>query len=360
MIVRRGNRWGVRVWDRREQKMRWLGTFDTRQEAKNAEARATLKPRRSKPVTVAEWSAVWLSDYVRPAAATRNNYRYGAKRVVEDTGALLLADVDRPTARKHAATWPHSVTKVARAMFGDATRDGLIEFNPFTGLRIETPRGRKDIDALTEPEIHELAQIAERHYGDDYGPECAAIILTLGYVGLRPGELCSLRRSDLDVEHRRVTIRLNTGADGKEKLPKNGKPRRVALLPEVLEALERVPARIDPDARLFYTLRGQPFNKGNLAYWWRPLGVAWIAQGGKPISLYWLRHACATLLLERGTPHADVAVQLGHTDGGALVMSTYGHQSERGSLERIDLAGSRRPTHAPAADRRSTDTGNAA
>jgi integrase len=38
---------------------------------------------------------------------------------------------------------------------------------------------------------------------------------------------------------------------------------------------------------------------------------------------YELRHFCATHLLELGVSHADVAVQLGHTDGGALVMSTY-------------------------------------
>lgn len=320
MIVKRGSKFGVRVWDKRESKMRWLGTFDTKGEAKNAEARATLKPRRSKPVTVAEWSAVWLSDYVRPAAATRTNYRSGSKRVVEELGTVLLADVDRPLAKKHANAWPHSVTKVARAMFGDAMRDGLIDFNPFTGLRIETPRGRKDIDALTEVQIHELAGIAEQHYGTDYGPECAAIILTLGFVGLRPGELCSLRRADLDADGQSVAIRWNTGADRMEKAPKNGKPRTVIVPVEALDALARVPARIDPDSRIFYTLRGQVFNKGNLNYWWRPIGVAWAAKGNKPITLYHLRHACATLLLERGLSHADVAVQLGHTDGGALVI----------------------------------------
>lgn len=360
MIIKRGNRWGVRVWDKRTQQMRWVGTFETKAEAKTAEAAATIKPHRSRPTTVAEWSAMWLSDYLRPAAATRANYRYGAKRVVQDIGGLLLADVDRPTARKHAANWPHSVTKIARAMFGDAMRDGLIDFNPFTGLRIETPRGRKDIDALTEQQIHELAHLAEQHYGDEYGPECAAIILTLGFVGLRPGELCSLRRSDVDLEQMTVTIRRSTGADGVEKAPKNGKPREVIIPAEALEALERVPARIDPDARLFYTLHGKPFNKGNLNYWWRPLGATWAAAGNKPITLYHLRHAAASLMLDRGLQPWDVADQLGHSDGGRLVQTLYGHPSERASLERRRLAMGQRPTQHIAADRRNTDTGTAA
>jgi len=53
---------------------------------------------------------------------------------------------------------------------------------------------------------------------------------------------------------------------------------------------------------------------------------------------YELRHFCATHLLELGVLHADVAVQLGHTDGGALVMSTYGHPSEVAARERLKRA----------------------
>jgi site-specific recombinase XerD len=53
------------------------------------------------------------------------------------------------------------------------------------------------------------------------------------------------------------------------------------------------------------------------------------------MDFYELRHFCATLLLEMGARHADVAVQLGHTDGGALVMEVYGHPSEDGARSRL-------------------------
>jgi integrase len=53
------------------------------------------------------------------------------------------------------------------------------------------------------------------------------------------------------------------------------------------------------------------------------------------MAFYELRHFCATHLLELGVSHADVAVQLGHTDGGALVMSTYGHPSDEAARERL-------------------------
>jgi hypothetical protein len=41
------------------------------------------------------------------------------------------------------------------------------------------------------------------------------------------------------------------------------------------------------------------------------------------------------MLLERGMTPWDVAVQLGHTDKGALVMSLYGHPSEVAARKRL-------------------------
>ena len=61
------------------------------------------------------------------------------------------------------------------------------------------------------------------------------------------------------------------------------------------------------------------------------------------MDFYELRHFCATLLLEMGARHADVAVQLGHTDGGALVMSTYGHPSEENARTRLAEAFEKKP-----------------
>jgi integrase len=48
-----------------------------------------------------------------------------------------------------------------------------------------------------------------------------------------------------------------------------------------------------------------------------------------------LRHFCATQLLELGLSHFDVSVQLGHEDGGALVMSRYGHPSKEAARQRL-------------------------
>ncbi len=53
------------------------------------------------------------------------------------------------------------------------------------------------------------------------------------------------------------------------------------------------------------------------------------------LDFYQLRHCAATMLLERGATPWDAAQQLGHTDGGQLVMELYGHPSEAGARARL-------------------------
>jgi integrase len=334
-IVRRGGRFGVKVWDPGKGDHRWIGTYASEREAIHAERDAALRPGREVP-TVDQWCRIWLSDYARPAPATQRTYRYATEQIRRDVGRRNLDDIDRPLARRLANRWPRGTTRVARTMWADAARDGVATANPFTNLRLETPKGRKDLDALSETEIVELANIAAAYHGD-YGPEASAIILTLGFVGVRPGELCVLRRSDLDLSTREVTVRFNLDGSGQEKAPKNGRPRTVTVPPPALDAIRRLPPALHDDY-VFHAPRGRRLSKGSLHYLWRPVAAAWRASGGRDIDLYDLRHAAATLYLERGLTPADVAVQLGHTDGGRLVQMLYGHPSEDRARDRLRLA----------------------
>ena len=345
MIVKRTGGYGVRIWDRKTKRRRWLGTFPTLKEARRAEAAATLRTPRDSPLTVAQWAVMWLSDYARPARATQRTYTYATHTISRELGSLLLSEVDRTTARRHAHRWPHGTSRVARTMFADAMRADLIPTNPFSQLRLETPRGRRDLDALTEPEIVELADLAFNVH-DDYGLEARAVVLTLGFVGVRPGELCALRRADLDIERGEGVVRYNIDASGKEKAPKSGRERIVVAPPPALDAVAHVEAH--PDGLMFHSPRGQRLTKGNLSYLWRQINAAWKAKHGRKVTPHELRHACATLLLERGLTPADVAQQLGHQDGGRLVSVLYGHPDEGRARERMRFAfsdlGSRDPS----------------
>ena len=245
------------------------------------------------------------------------------KSITRAIGGLWLDNLDRPSARRLANTWPRNTSAVARTMWEDARRDGVCPENPWSNLRLRQSRGRKDIVALTEGEVYELADMAHAAHGK-YGFEARAMILVLAYTGVRPGELCALRWDDLDARERELHVRRSLDVTGREKLPKNGKQRIVTVPPMALDAVSAMP-RLLTDDYIFHTLQGRRLSKSSLWYAWRPVRIAWTAAGRRDLDLYELRHAAATLLLERGVAHADVAVQLGHEDGGALVMSRYGH-----------------------------------
>jgi integrase len=333
MIKQRGRGgYGVSVYDPGLRRKRWVGTFATLREAREAQRNAARRGGVLGRVTCCEFVERWLTDYARAAPATRRTYRYALRQFKADFGHLRLGDLDRLEARSWALKQPQSNVRAARAMFNDAINDGLHAGpNPFGNLRLEQPRGRKDLTALTEPELYKLGDVALSVHGD-YGPTFRAMILFAAYVGLRPGELFALERTD--VRHDEVTIRQNLDGTGQLKLPKNGRQRVVILPPPAQKAQQEVVPRLDVPW-LFVTRTGRQLRKTSLHYYWDPVRAAF----GRPgMDFYELRHFCATHLLELGVPHADVAIQLGHTDGGALVMSTYGHPSEDAARERLKRA----------------------
>src|SRR3954469_8787491 len=207
MIVKRGAGFGVSVYDPAIRRKRWVGTFPTKREASEAERLASQRRGVLRNLSCGEFVERWLRDYARPAAATRRTYRYALRGFAVDFGRLRLADLDRVTARAWALRQPQSNVRAARAMLADAINDGLHPGpNPFANLRLEQSRGRKDLVALTEAELRELGEVALAVHGD-YGPAFRAMIVFAAYVGLRPGELFALERSDVRSDE--VSIRQN-------------------------------------------------------------------------------------------------------------------------------------------------------
>jgi integrase len=138
-------------------------------------------------------------------------------------------------------------------------------------------KGRKDIDALTEQEIAELAELASELSGD-YGVEARAIVLTLAYTGMRPGELCAMWRSDVDLDALEIVVQRSLDGTGREKAPKNGLARRIILPAIAAEAIALMPERIG-SPYVFHTIRGRRLTKGTLAYFWRNVRAGWVARG---------------------------------------------------------------------------------
>jgi integrase len=329
MIVKRGNSYGVSVYDASLGKKRWIGTFPTKAEARAVEREAARRPRGGSRITCGELAETWLEDHSRPSPTTQQTYGYALNRFVADFRNRKLIDIDVPTARAWAKRNANSNARVVRTMFNDAIADGIHPGpNPFANLRLPQSRGRKDLVPITAAEVFELVDIARAIHSDtNYRDEIGAIIQFAAFVGLRPGELFALQPGDIG--ETRVRIERSADNGGRIKAPKNGRSREVVLPPPAREALSVVPGHRE---WLFCSPRGNRLTRNSLYYWWRPVVLA----AGRPgMHFYELRHFCATHLLELGLSPSDVAVQLGHTDNGALVMSTYGHPSDERARERI-------------------------
>lgn len=193
-------------------------------------------------------------------------------------------------------------------------------------IAIRRRRLRARAQEVHPPTLEEYRQLLDACAAlGGYEAEFRTMIQLSAWTGIRAGELHALRWDDIGDET--IRIRRARKRDGSLGKPKNGRERAVAFLPPA-RVLDRIPRQDDP--YVFHSPRGNPLVQGSHFYSWR---VVRAASGipetrgsvGLP-NLRWhdLRHFCATQLLELGLDHFAVSVQLGHEDGGALVMARYG------------------------------------
>ncbi|GIK78429.1 MAG: hypothetical protein BroJett022_21190 [Actinomycetes bacterium] len=273
-------------------------------------------------------------EWPRPQASTRKLYAQAAQRFAEEFGPTPLGEVERLSARTWALGVPRNLSKIIGTMYEDARNVGLVEANPFSNLRLPVSEKTEEIQAPTLEEYRRLLDACTVLGG--HGTEFRAMIQFAAWTGIRAGELHAMRWDD--VEGDSIWVRRSRKTDGSIGRPKNGRERKIVLLPPA-RVLDQVPRR--EDGFIFHTARGEPLQKGNHHYAWRAVRAASgipqeRAENGQPdIRWHDLRHFCATQLLEMGLDHFAVSVQLGHEDGGALVMSRYGHPSKQAARERL-------------------------
>ncbi len=135
--IKRGERWVSKF--QYEGRQRWTpgGPWRTKRQAQEAERRYRdrLQARRTEE-TCASFAERWLEEWPRPAASTRRSYSEAAKRFAEHFGPTPLGEVERLSARAWALTVPRGISRVIGILYEDARNLGLIESNPFSGLRL--------------------------------------------------------------------------------------------------------------------------------------------------------------------------------------------------------------------------------
>jgi integrase len=323
---RRGGKWVAKFQLRGKQQWVPGGPWSSKRAAQEAERRYRdrLEARRTEE-TCASFAERWLEEWPRPGSSTRRQYRDAVKQFAEHFGPTLLGDVERLSARTWALSVPRYVSRTVRTMYEDARNVGLVEDNPFSNLRLPTAERTEQIKAPSMDEYRALLEACTVLNG--YGPEFRAMIQFAAWTGVRAGELQALRWDDLGEET--LWIRRARRRDGTEGPPKNGRAREIAFVPPA-RVLDEVPRR--PDPYVFHSPRGRALDQGSHFYAWREVRAH---AGLRQIRWHDLRHFCATRLLEMGLDHFAVSIQLGHTDGGALVMARYGHPSADAARARL-------------------------
>jgi len=217
-----------------------------------------------------------------------------------------------------------------RAMFNWSMRHGLIANNPC--LKVDLPRvPRPNIVTLDAAEANRLVAVcAEKPNG---------IIFEFAMeTGMRPEEYLALRWSDIvggeAVVTRAMRFKASKGGGYYFKELKTGRSRRrIPLSPGLQKRLaahrtaqlkHRIKSKVWDDLDLIFPNKiGRPISLTNLRRrYFAPILEK--CEFGKHVTLYSLRHTCATLLMMAGQNPKTVAERLGHASV-AMTLDTYSH-----------------------------------
>ena len=210
-----------------------------------------------------------------------------------------------------------------RVIFTDAHQDGLVKLNPCLGVRVKGKS--KDVwTYLTREELPKLIEAfdpVERHVG-----------ATQIGMGVRPGELVTLRRGDVYLDDRpRVIVRYGKPPN---KPTMTGAVRSVPLFGLSLVAmrswLARPAPKKNPHDLVFPRVRGGFRDENHVVKWEVWKGILEQAGIVRRFRWYDLRHTCASWLVSgwwgRRWSLQEVKEMLGHSS--IMVTQRYAHLAE--------------------------------
>lgn len=199
-----------------------------------------------------------------------------------------------------------------REVFKIGMRYGVIFANPAQDLKRKPLRKR----LLRLPNGSQFAAIvAQVRSQSRWGGRNTDLIEGLAYSGMRIGEARCFIWPLVDFEKNCITILGDKTANA---------PRTIPMIPALRDLLERMRARSStaPHGRVFETNSAL----GSLPTACEIVGIPHLTHHD-------LRHLFTTTCLESGVDVSTVALWLGHADGGALALRTYGHvRPEHSSL----------------------------
>jgi integrase len=203
-----------------------------------------------------------------------------------------------------------------RTIMGTAVADGRATVNPCV---LRGAGVAKRVHIIEPASVAELATIVAA-----MPARLRAMILLASWCALRLGELCELRRSDVDlagevIRVRRAVVRVR----GRFQVgtPKSDAGiRDVAIPPHLLDAIEAHLAEhvgASRDSLLFAGRHGQHLAPGTI---YEPFYKARAAAGRDDLRFHDLRHSGAVLAAATGASLAELMARLGHSSPQAAMI----------------------------------------
>ena len=220
-------------------------------------------------------------------------------------------------AREFSATRYNGAVSHLRRVLDVAIENGVLYANPAAGLSRKAVRAKQlELPTLAKFSAF-ISEMQAGHSRDSLNG--ADLAQGLAFTGCRIAEAAQLMWRDLDFAKGEIVVK----GDPVERT-KNGEVRRVPMISSARKLFERMrEERLDepPDAKVFAVERCQ--KSMNRAA--RNVGMARITHHD-------LRHFFATICIESGVDIPTVSRWLGHKDGGALAMRTYGYLRREHSM----------------------------
>lgn len=222
---------------------------------------------------------------------------------------------------------PKSASVVQRA-FG--VLKGILEMARDDGLIVRLPTEKitlprkvpKKRTYLTPEQLVSLSKASGRH---------EALVLTLGFCGLRWGEAAALRVEDVSVDERRLRIRRNwvrAGSEFIETEPKTWERRDVPVPEYVMAAIQKEMQGKGPDDLVFTDAGGRRIHEQSAsvhpkdadAQQW--FGNALRDAGVPVLTCHDLRHTAASIAVHSGANVKALQRMLGHKSA-AMTLDRY-------------------------------------
>jgi len=227
-----------------------------------------------------------------------------------------LRDLSKQNCLDWAAKYDGSATAfnntvlVLRAILDIAIESGVIYENAARHVARRAVRP-KELHLPDNAKFAELVQTIEKA-GGRFSRDCADLVRFLAFGGFRLGEAKNTTWGDCDFAREEIIVRGDPDVG-----TKNSEVRRVPMIGEMLELLERLRNERPDESNTTSVMRVGECQKAMDAAG-KKVGIAHLTHHD-------LRHLFATRCIESGVDIPTVSRWLGHKDGGALAMKVYGH-----------------------------------